>query len=60
MLKGENGRFAGEHREAAHDGTMQNAKTFAMLDFSAPRARLPAGREGMKKVTALEESIFAQ
>ena len=42
MLKGENGRFAVEHREAAHDGTIQNAKTIEMPDFSAPRTRPPS------------------
>lgn len=41
MLKGENGRFAVKHHEAAHDGTIQNAKALEMLDFSAPWTRLP-------------------
>lgn len=58
MLKGETGRFAVKHHEAAHDGTIPNAKTFEMLQSSAPRTRLPSGWRMPEWATALRRLMF--
>ena len=58
MLKGRTVGFAREHYEAAHDGTIPNAKTFEMLDFSAPwtkASRLDEESRTHERVTALAE-----